>query len=47
MIQFSKSIETAVAACPDIRKGSEAMETRDHFKNEASSKSQMSREKKT
>jgi len=37
MVQFSKTIGVAVA------NRSEAMETRDHFKNGASSKSQMSR----
>jgi len=37
MVQFSNSIETAVA------NRSEAMESRDHFKNGASSKSHMSR----
>jgi len=46
MEQFCNSIETAVATRSDIRKGSEAtfssaepMESRDHFKNGASSKS--------
>ena len=37
MLQFSKTIDAAIANC------GEAMETRDHLKNGASSKSQMSR----
>ena len=44
MVQFSNSIETAVANCSEaIFSSAKPMESGDHFKNGASSKSQMSR----